>query len=390
MTAPEVSVVVVNWNGPELLADCFASVWASIGFDDDARSRIELLCVDNASTDDSAVRIGAEHPGVKLLKRDVNNYAAANNDGVAAAQADAVLLLNSDARVDADCIRTLLDALHADATLAAVGPKVVFPDGRVNSTGIEQRSDLYWIDRDEGVADAALAADRRAGNPQDVFGISGCCVLFRKSAWSAVGGQDTAFHMYYEDVDLSLRLKAAGHGLRYVPEARVVHLGHQSINKVEASAGAKGQGEVSLGASQPVSRKDAMGERNRLLVLAAHYPDVFATQVVRSPWFQYATPENLRESLPHMATRLATARGTAMETSDVQLELMLALRDANREFTGELDTKFGEHRNLPKILEEREAWIAKLLHEVARLRIYRLPGRRLKAGERAFLDRLQL
>ena len=68
---------------------------------------------------------------------------------------------------------------------------------------------------------------------------------------------------------------------------------------------------------------------------------------------------------------------------------MLAMRDEVRTLTGELDQRWGEHRNLPKILGEREAWIGKLLEEVARLRLWRLPGRRLKAGEREFLERLR-
>ena len=74
-----------------------------------------------------------------------------------------------------------------------------------------------------------------------------------------------------------------------------------------------------------------------------------------------------------------------MRESESLIALLLGLRDELRAEVGELDGKYGAHRNLPKILEEREAWIAQLLQEVARLRVYRLPWKRLKPAESAFL-----
>ena len=118
-------------------------------------------------------------------------------------------------------------------------------------------------------------------------------------------------------------------------------------------------------------------------MIARHHPERLLRELVRSPWFQSAEPAAVRELLPLLAAR----RGG--EPDEMLLDLMLALRDAVREHSGELDTRWGEHRNLPKILQEREGWIAQLLREVARLRIWRLPGRRLKPAEQAFLDRVR-
>jgi hypothetical protein len=170
--------------------------------------------------------------------------------------------------------------------------------------------------------------------------------------------------MYYEDVDLALALREHGWHSLYVPAARCVHVGHGSIRKASTS-------------------KDQFGERNRLLVLARHFKDRFAAELVRSPWFQSASPCDLRVLLPLLAERHGD-RG-----DDLLLDFVLALRDAVRAHAGELDALWGEHRNLPKILAEREAWIATLLEEVARLRLWRLPGRRLKPAEQAFLDRVR-
>jgi small GTP-binding protein len=216
--------------------------------------------------------------------------------------------------------------------------------------------------------DELLADDARGGEPQPVLGVSGCCALFRVAAWREVGGQDESFHMYYEDVDLALALRDKGWRSLYVPSAHCVHIGHGSIRKAK-------------------TWKDELGERNRLLVLARWYPERFARELVRSPWFQSAQPDQVRELMPLLARRLAG--GSDGDLVAMLLDLLLAMRDEVRALAGEMDAKWGEHRNLPKILGEREDWIATLLQEVARLRVWRLPSRRLKPDEKRFLDRVR-
>ena len=353
-----VTVVVVNWNGREFLSACLESVLAQ-----ECPGGVRVVVVDNGSTDGSQDYLATQFPQVELVANDPNNYAAANNRGVSMAEGPFAMLLNTDTELAPGCIAGLVSALDADQKASAAAPKIVFPDGRLCTTGIEQRQDLYWIDRDQGVAD-----DGQSGAPEKVLGLSGCCVLFRVEAWHDVGGQDESFHMYYEDVDLALALNRAGWHALYVPAARCTHIGHGSIKKAK-------------------TWKDELGERNRLLVLARYFPDRFVGELVRSPWFQSGAPDEVRELLPLCARRWAADENANGES--LLLDLMMALRDEVRVHAGELDTRWGEHRNLPKILDEREAWIVKLLEEVARLRVWRLPGRRLKPGEQAFLTRLR-
>ncbi len=118
-------------------------------------------------------------------------------------------------RLDCAGVPALLDA---DPKAAAAAPKIVFPDGRICTTGIAARDDLYWFDRDQGNAD-----DGARGPAQEVLGVSGCCALFRVAAWRQVGGQDEAFHMYYEDVDWALRAHLSGHVTAFVPDAVATH-----------------------------------------------------------------------------------------------------------------------------------------------------------------------
>ncbi|HLU39233.1 MAG TPA: glycosyltransferase family 2 protein [Planctomycetota bacterium] len=350
MTPPAVTVVLVNWNGAEFLPPCLRSIAAQT-----YAGAVNTIVVDNGSHDGSLELLRRDFPEVRVLVNDVNNYARANNRGVAAADTPFVLQLNTDTELEPECIARLVDRLAARPDAAAAMPKILYPDGRLYSTGVLQRPDLYWVDRDEGEPD-----DGRRDREEDLFGVSGCCALHRREVWLAAGGLDEAFHMYYEDVEFSLRLRARGHALLYVPAARVRHVGHGSIAKTAHG-------------------KDVLGERNRLLVLAAHYRDAFPRECVRSPWFQSAPPDELRALLPELARRLGVAPEAAWS------ELCVALRDAVREFAGEQDAAYGTHRNYPRILEEREQWIEKLLREVARLRIYRWPWRRLKPGEQAFL-----
>lgn len=351
---PRVTVVVVNWNGREFLGDCLRAVGAAA-----AEVPLDVVLIDNGSTDGSQDFVRQQFPQVAFVQNERNDYTAANNLGVARAPGDFALLLNTDATLRPGCLRALVAALDADPKAGAAAPRILFPDGRVCSTGIEQRDDLYWIDRDQGRPDPG-----GGDAAQEVLGVSGCCALFRVAAWRAVGGQDEDFHMYYEDVELALRLRAAGWRSLYVPAAVCEHVGHGSIRKAS-------------------TWKDELGERNRLLVLARHFPERFADELVRSPWFQSAPPAQLRELLPKLVARSGGLPGERM------LDLLLALRDAVREHAGEMDARWGEHRNLPKILDERERWIATLLDEVERLRIWRLPGRRLKPAERAFRDAMR-
>jgi hypothetical protein len=352
MSRPGVTVLVVNWNGAEFLGPCLRAVRAQT-----YPGAVTTIVVDNGSRDDSLALLAREFPAVRVVVNDINNYACANNRGVRASDTEFVLQLNTDTELEPTCLALLVDALQARAEAAAAMPKVLYPDGRLYSTGIAPREDLYWVDRDLGAPD-----DGRRELAEDVFGVSGCCALHRRAAWLAAGGLDEDFHMYYEDVDFSLRLRARGHALLYVPAARVRHVGHGSIAKTTHG-------------------KDMLGERNRLLVLAAHHRAVFARECVRSPWFQAATPDELRALLPKLAARLGVAPEQAWG------ELCVALRDAVRTFAGEQDAAFGTHRNYPRILDEREDWIEKLLRELARLRWYRWPWRRLKPAEQAFLAR---
>jgi GT2 family glycosyltransferase len=212
----EVCVIVVNWNGARLLPTCL----------DALRSQtrpVEILVVDNGSTDASAAVVAARE-GVRWLALGENRgFAEGNNAGLRVALAEGarwVALVNTDVVLAPDWIARTVAAAEAHPEAGLFNGLLVFGDDpdRVNSTGIVLDRLGRAFDRDFGAPVASLA---RADGPVDA--ITGGAVLVTADALRRVGLLDPGYFAYYEDVDLSLRAAKAGIGCRYVSGALAVH-----------------------------------------------------------------------------------------------------------------------------------------------------------------------
>jgi GT2 family glycosyltransferase len=214
------AVVIVNWNGRQLLDACLEAVFA--------QSRVPqlVIVVDNGSTDGSLEYLGSRWPAVRVVALGRNaGVAAGNNVGIRAAlEADAryILLLNTDAILDPGVIGELSDALvNGGDQVWAAAPKILFrsePD-RIWSAGGRFE---WWrgVSRDRGTGEP----DRgQYDTPIDIDYSNTCCLLIRAEAFAAVGLMDEAYFMYYDDSDFSARVRRAGGRIRYVPAARVLH-----------------------------------------------------------------------------------------------------------------------------------------------------------------------
>jgi len=243
-----VTVVVVNWNGGHLLQECLRSV---VG--DAAGSDVEIVLVDNASTDGSDEEAQRSFPGVRVVRRTSNGgFAAGANAGIRASSGAYVVLVNNDARVRpgflAAITAPLADAAGEDvgAVTGRVllagryrpapdgtppGDALVGHDGRrwlrsapgdpgvelVNSTGNQMTRSGNGRDRDWLAAADSPPAER------DVFGLNGGCAALRRSALDQVGLFDETLFMYYEDTDLSWRLRRAGWRIQHAHDAVTEH-----------------------------------------------------------------------------------------------------------------------------------------------------------------------
>jgi len=187
--------------------------------------------VDNASADGSADMVSAEFPETRLVRNRENvGFSRANNQGLSAAAAAYVLILNSDAEITPGALPALAALLDARPRVGAVGPRTLNPDGTVQvSFGPALTPRAEWRQRRlvRGVKrrdPAALAeAEARSSVEREPDWVSGSCLLARKDALAAVGGFDEAFFLYEEDVDLCLRLRRAGWSVVFTPAAAVVH-----------------------------------------------------------------------------------------------------------------------------------------------------------------------
>ena len=256
-------MIVLNFNGGELVHQAVASVCKS-RWPADA---LEVILVDNASTDGSVDRVAVEFPVVRIIQSSSNRGFPANNLGMHdLAGVDYVALVNPDAFVDPDWLTPLVDALDEDQQLGAACPLILFaaPDdhGRelVNNAGCEVLANGYTRDRAMGVV-----YDPDSFEPIDVFAWSGGAVLLRREYLEDVGLFDERFFLYYEDIDLSWRGRLRGWRYRLVP-ASIVHHHHAAT----------------VGVGSPTHRYYT--ERNRLLMLMKNAPAAMVTrEVLRFP-----------------------------------------------------------------------------------------------------------
>lgn len=228
MSLPAWSAVIVNYNAGALLLECVASLYA-----DTVHPPTVVVVVDNDSTDGSMARLQAAFPGVTVIDAGGNlGYARAANLGIAASTTPVVAVLNPDLVVAPGSGAAMTAGFLADADLAAVGPRVLDPDGATYPSARRQP------DLATAVGHACLgrvapgnrwtrryrATDRDPDVPAEVDWVSGAAVWLRRDALDAVGGWDEGYFMYVEDVDLCWRLRAAGFTVRYDPACSVTHV----------------------------------------------------------------------------------------------------------------------------------------------------------------------
>ncbi|HCE17434.1 MAG TPA: glycosyltransferase family 2 protein [Anaerolinea thermolimosa] len=232
---PEVSVIIVNWNARQYLARCLAAlVEHGAGVDYD------LWVVDNASEDDSVAFVQQAYPQAHLIMNAQNvGFARANNQAIAQSTGRFLLLLNSDAFLQAGALESLLQAMRNHPDTGIAGAQLFYEDGRLQRscyafpTLASELWQTLWLDRlfpHSRVFGGYQMTWWAMDTPREVDWVMGACILVRREALEQVGGFDESFFMYSEETDLCYRMKQAGWKVRYVPDARVVHVWGGSAN----------------------------------------------------------------------------------------------------------------------------------------------------------------
>jgi len=233
------SIVIVNWNTRSLLRACLRSLEAA---GDLAGIEHEILVIDNASADGSAEMTRQEFPRVTLIANESNlGYAAATNQGFAAARGESILLLNPDTEVPPGALRVLMETLAAHPEAAAVAPRLVDPDGTVQRSVRGFPAPWPLLAELSGLA-RLFPRSRRLGayrmrywNHDDERGVDqpmASCLLIRREALEAVGPMDEEFPIFGNDADWCYRARAAGWSIYFTPHAEIVHHGGASTSQV--------------------------------------------------------------------------------------------------------------------------------------------------------------
>ena len=224
------SVVIVNWNAGRALDDCLASLFASTPV-----GALEVLLVDNASTDGSQARAARDYPGIKILQNAENRgFAPGANQGLEWAVGELMLLLNPDAMLQPSTLSLLVDFMNEHPEAAVVGPRLLNPDGTVQGsarrdpspwTGLFGRdAPLTRLFPNNPVSRRELPNLCHVGDaPLEVDWISGACLLVRRAAYEQVGGLDERFFLFWEDADWCRRFRRAGWKVYYLPTAVGTH-----------------------------------------------------------------------------------------------------------------------------------------------------------------------
>ena len=230
----QVAVIILNWNGAELLRRYLPTVIAGT----DA-AIADVIVADNGSTDNSLQVLQEEFPEVKVLKFDKNyGFAEGYNIAIAQTMYPYTVLLNSDVRTPQEWLNPLLDYMEAHPKVGAVMPKLLHDSddgektmfdyagaagGYIDCHGYPYcRGRVFeYVEDDHGQYD---------GGPKSVFWASGACLMVRSQLYQDVGGLDKDFFAHMEEIDLCWRIRLAGSDLMMVPSSHVYHLGGGSLN----------------------------------------------------------------------------------------------------------------------------------------------------------------
>ena len=235
--AVDVSVLVTNWNGCDVLRECLRSLARETN-----GVQYETVVVDDASTDGSTAMIRREFPGVRLLTNPLNaGFVRSNNAGAEVARGRYLFLLNSDTILVSNAVMILAEYLDRHERVGACGGWLLGPDGS------SQISFGYAPSLRQALVDALFLNDlfpgarlpgrgivpgRKLKSPIPVEYVSGADLMVRRDFVERFGLFDTAFEAYCEEVDLCRRVRRSGNmDVHFVPDARIVHIGGFSYRK---------------------------------------------------------------------------------------------------------------------------------------------------------------
>ncbi len=233
------SIIIVSWNVCKDVIQCIDSI---------AKNRpsfpYEIILVDNASSDGTVYQVQENFPDIITIENSGNvGFSAANNKGIQRASGEYLLFLNPDTLALPESFDKLIDYMKAHPEVGMCGPQILNPDMTIqrsvrrfpNFRGMFYRFTLfkYFALFRQHARDWKMD-DFNHQSQAEAEQLIGAALIAKTSLINELGGFDERFFMYYEEVDLCLRIKQAGLGVMFYPDAKIIHLGGQSARQIPA------------------------------------------------------------------------------------------------------------------------------------------------------------
>jgi len=232
----EISIIIVTWNQKDIVSQCLASINRYVN-----DPTVEIIVVDNASSDGTPDMIRDQFPGVNLLAQGANlGFAKGNNVGLARSGGRFICLVNSDVVVPVGCIEKLTDYLKQNPTIGMLGPKMLLRDGTIGQSCMGFPTVWNWFCRalaldalfkNSRLFGGYLRTDFRYDRTQDVDILTGWFWVVSRQAFEQVGALDERYFFYGDDIDWSIRFHKAGWRVVFYPEAHAIHYCGASSSK---------------------------------------------------------------------------------------------------------------------------------------------------------------
>ncbi|AFY91600.1 glycosyltransferase family 2 protein [Chamaesiphon minutus] len=221
-----ISIILVNYNGAEFLAECLNSLAKFINAD------CEVIVIDNSSTDNSVEIVRTRFTWVRLICSEVNlGFGKANNLAVERSQGKYLLFLNTDTLLTENTPQILAAYLDREPDVAAIGARITFQDGSYQlSSGMLPNLAIEFIDKIRYGLDrkwhglVANIYNKQYSTIREVGWVTGACLMIHRDIYQRLGGFDPAFFMYFEDKDLCKRVRDLEFKVIYYPGTSIIHL----------------------------------------------------------------------------------------------------------------------------------------------------------------------
>jgi len=293
---PKVSIIILNWNGKEYIKRCLDSV-LKVKYPKD---KLEVIVVDNASTDGSPEIIEREYPNVILIRNSKNlGYAMGNNIGIKKATGEIIILLNNDTYVDERFIMEIVKFMKRP-DVGIVGSLLLYPSKVIQSCGCKEKFLGFWECPGAGLTLEEGKSLCKDGMEVDY--VSGAALAIKREVIDKIGLLDPYFFAYMEDVDWCYRARNAGYRIVVAANSIVYHYESASWRKMPL-------------------RKFYLDYRNKVLFICKHYPKLYILKY----FLQYPVLFTLENIIKVIQRRTVTQRLSSRINNTKALKILIKM-----------------------------------------------------------------